>query len=270
MKIKAIFTDIDDTIIVAGKEPAPKLIETIKKLKEKNILFIPITGRPFMSLEKLAQDLGLNDYVCGYNGAYAYDLKNEDLIISNKLETNKKNKIIDYLNNINLNFVVFDEDEKNIKTLDTTNEYALLEASLNKLPLIKASVEEIKKIDTFKILALSDPKEAQDYVDELNSLFSDDFQISISKPFFIEINSRDASKGRCVQTMIEHLNINAENILCFGDSMNDFDMIKNFPKTVAVGNAHPLILDTATWKTKSVGENGVSYFIDHQIFHEFE
>ena len=262
MKISAVFTDIDDTILISGSEPSQKLLSTVAKLQQLNIPFIPITGRAFMSLMLMKSQLNLQDYLCGYNGAYAFDIKNNNILIQNKPQQLHLEKIITYLKQENINFALFDEENHRIVTPDANCQYAKFEAELNNLPLVQLPIEILKNIPSFKILAFSEPELTTAKVTLLQQHFSDIFKITISKPFFIEINNYGVSKGDCISKMCELLSIDINEVLCFGDSLNDLEMFTLVPNSVAVSNAKPEILALAKYKTAAVEEDGFSLFLD--------
>lgn len=262
MKISAVFTDIDDTILISGNPPSEKLLATIARLNQLQIPFVPITGRAFMSLVLMQSQMSLQNYLCGYNGAYAFDIKNNKALIQNKPEQIQLIKMIDYLVDQEINFALFDEANRRIVTPNASCEYAQFEARLNNLSLAELSPTELKNIPSFKILAFSDPSFTQAKVDKLQAHFSDIFKITVSKPFFIEINNYGVSKGDCIRQMCELLKLHINEVLCFGDSLNDLEMFEFVPNSVAVANAKPEILALAKYKTASVEEDGFSLFLD--------
>ena len=44
--------------------------------------------------------------------------------------------------------------------------------------------------------------------------------------YTVEINHVDATKGKGIKRVIEQLNMSIEDTICFGDGMNDYDMMK--------------------------------------------
>lgn len=51
-KYKIIFIDIDGTLVNDEKQVSQRTINTIKRLKEKGIITVLTSGRPYGSIEK--------------------------------------------------------------------------------------------------------------------------------------------------------------------------------------------------------------------------
>lgn len=75
----------------------------------------------------------------------------------------------------------------------------------------------------------------------------------------VEINHVDATKGKGIKRVIEQLNMSIEDTICFGDGMNDYDMMKTCHRSVAMGNACEEIKQYASAVCESVDNDGVYY-----------
>lgn len=68
---KAIFIDVDGTLIRKDHSISLKTLNTIRRLKEKNYLVVLASARPLSGIEPIAKKLGLsNDPLISLNGAY--------------------------------------------------------------------------------------------------------------------------------------------------------------------------------------------------------
>ena len=70
MKYKAVFFDIDGTILMPDHQYSPSTKEAIRQLQEHGIHTFIATGRPSHEIEELATELNI-DSAIGFNGAYA-------------------------------------------------------------------------------------------------------------------------------------------------------------------------------------------------------
>lgn len=72
-----------------------------------------------------------------------------------------------------------------------------------------------------------------------------------------------AQKGPVLKEYIESLGYTMEEVMVFGDSLNDFSMLEmDFGATVAMENADPEVKAVAKYVTKSNTEHGVAYVIE--------
>ena len=54
---------------------------------------------------------------------------------------------------------------------------------------------------------------------------TDTYKGIIKKEYFCDINVNGVSKGISIKRLMDILNINSDEIVCFGDSMNDYSMM---------------------------------------------
>ena len=68
---KAVFIDIDGTLIKSDHTISEATFAVIQKLKEKNILVILVSARPLSGILPIVREIGLLNYpVASLNGAY--------------------------------------------------------------------------------------------------------------------------------------------------------------------------------------------------------
>ncbi len=82
-RIKAIVSDLDETLLRDDKEVSQKNFDIIQEIRNLGIHFIPATGRPYYSMKKTIQDLDLykeDDYTLSYNGGMIHNnIKSEPI-----------------------------------------------------------------------------------------------------------------------------------------------------------------------------------------------
>jgi Cof subfamily protein (haloacid dehalogenase superfamily) len=86
------------------------------------------------------------------------------------------------------------------------------------------------------------------------------FHIIRSDPRFLEFCPLGADKAVGVEFLRKKLGISKENVYCFGDQGNDYEMIASY-QGVAMGNAIAKDKEVAKFVTKSANEDGVGYAI---------
>ena len=71
----------------------------------------------------------------------------------------------------------------------------------------------------------------------MNFLLSIIMQHSFSNKKWIEIFPKECSKYNSIKLLSEYLNISNDDVIAFGDGLNDIEMIKNCGCGVALNNA---------------------------------
>jgi len=68
-----------------------------------------------------------------------------------------------------------------------------------------------------------------------------------------------------VARLAEHAGVKLENIVVFGDSLNDLEMIQQIPNSVAVGNARDEVKAAARWVCDTNDQDGVARWLETYV-----
>ena len=74
--IKLIASDMDGTLLNSNKQLSPSLYGVLKKLNDKGIVFVAISGREIFSLKEIFKDVE-EDIAVSYTHLYGIYLKAE-------------------------------------------------------------------------------------------------------------------------------------------------------------------------------------------------
>jgi hydroxymethylpyrimidine pyrophosphatase-like HAD family hydrolase len=102
-------------------------------------------------------------------------------------------------------------------------------------------------------------KECYDFVDELKASFPSFVFHIWEKGKSCDIHSIDVSKGKAIEKVCNYFGIPIQKSIAFGDGFNDIEMFKVCGKSIAMETAPDQLKQVATFVTKSVKENGVSW-----------
>ncbi len=80
-----------------------------------------------------------------------------------------------------------------------------------------------------------------------------------------EMNGLASGKYQAVAKLGDMLQIGMDEMLGFGDDENDFDILKNVGKGVAVANAIPMVKEIADDIAQSNDEDGVAQYIEKEL-----
>ena len=79
---------------------------------------------------------------------------------------------------------------------------------------------------------------------------------------YVEVYSKDASKGRALAELARHLNIRKEEIACIGDGENDLSMFESAGLRIAMGNAVEDLKKQADYVTDSNARDGAAKAVE--------
>lgn len=284
--IKVIAADMDGTLLADNRRISPETFAAVHHAQEEGIRFMVVTGRNFKGAAEELDHVELNcDYIVS-SGAEIRNPKRE-IVEQMAIDMDLCESIYEILKKYPLS-VVFTTDECDyaIGTPEEIEEGFILSLQLFFLDMPK---EEIVKTGFYKEMkAGTKPVESFQKLKEMHVpiykifLFAEDAQLlaSIGKevaedervavassfPNNLEITDTRAQKGPVLKAYIESLGYTMDEVMVFGDSMNDYSMLSmDFGATVAMANAAPEIKAVCKYETKSNEEHGVAWAIEEML-----
>lgn len=122
---------------------------------------------------------------------------------------------------------------------------------------LKKYMPEAKRILTDRWRETSIALEASLDIQEIKKILSN-FNVRIETTGYgIHLAAKEQNKFFGLQKALELMKISAEEVVAFGDSENDVDMIKNVGLGVAVGNAFEIVKKNAKIVAEKNGGEGV-------------
>jgi len=115
-------------------------------------------------------------------------------------------------------------------------------------------------------ITIIDEEEAMEEVEQhLKALYPHRLNLMLSRPLFLEITHPQATKGRALKILADNLGVRREEILAFGDSFNDIDMLEYAGLGVAVENARPAVKKVADLISPPHHEDGVAQILEQYV-----
>lgn len=76
-------------------------------------------------------------------------------------------------------------------------------------------------------------------------------------PYFLDVVNLGCSKAKALAHLAASVGIGMDEVMAVGDQLNDLDMLSSVGLGVAMGNAHPAVLERAAVTVASNAEDGV-------------
>lgn len=250
--IKLVATDIDGTILIPEGEFRTSVIECIKKLTNKGIKVVLVTGRMHDAAKKIAKDLNLTTPVISYQGGLV--VEQDKKLYERYLTEEQTQRIIDWAKVEKIHINLYNDD-----ILYSETECYEVQRYCNNLHTehtIK-KFDEIKKDKINKLLAIdySNPERITRYEKELQEIFPDMYIVK-STPYFLEFSNPEASKKYAVEFLQNYWGLKKEEILTIGDQNNDIALLQAGGIKIAMGNATDELKSIADDITDTVYNDG--------------
>lgn len=265
LNIKIAFFDIDGTLTNSQKEITSTTIDTLNKISKKGIDIVLCTGRSNTYVLNLTKNINTINYIISSNGARIYDVKKNENIYTNKLNVENINKVWDFFSTNKISCILVSNN------LSYVNKYADITSINNKNGTFEkiTNINEIKNKDLYQIIAESTETKKMYNLEKFLKNYKELKLINytynyINKNYcFFDIVNNIVNKGDACKYLLKELNINKENAICFGDSVNDFDMFETCGISVAMGNAIDELKNISDYITDTNDNNGISKFFDN-------
>lgn len=267
--IKLIAVDMDGTLLQSDNQIGEETKSTLKKADEAGIKIVPASGRPLPGVIPYMEELGITgdeNYAVLYNGGLVQSISGNALI-SHQFNYDEFRKFIQLQKQnpgINLHFM----KEHDYWTLDRRLSVRMAAMSaVSGTPFVVKDFDEVPADFQFIKAEYTGPKDKLDRLEKNIPEWLKGYNVARSDPMILEINKREASKGKGIHQLAQKLGIKDNEVMIFGDQGNDMSMFQNTDfKKIAMGNAIDKIKDKADFVTKTNDEAGIAYTIDKFIF----
>ena len=261
MQIDAIVTDLDDTLLNAQSALSPYTLSVFRRAREKGVRIVPASGRAAYSMEPYVRALetGLPYIAC--NGA---QLVNADHTVMETVAftPQQARAIIRYFHANGFYTQCYRDDSFYYeKECSASAEYR---RSSGMHGHAVGDLEAFVTFPTPKVLSVQSPEEVARLLPLIRKVFPE-ASFTVSKPYFLEAEPPNVSKGVALRRLAGKLNLSPERTLVFGDSLNDLTMLGYAVHSVAVGNARDEVKRAARHVCGTNAEDGVARFVDEHV-----
>jgi len=101
------------------------------------------------------------------------------------------------------------------------------------------------------------------HVEEFKEAVKGEFDCITRGKNFLELVPIGYSKATGINFLMDYYNVPIENILVFGDSNNDLEMLKYVPNSVAMGVCSDEVAKVASYRTDTVENDGIYKAMKH-------
>lgn len=273
MGIKLIAFDLDGTFLRNDKTVSKRNLTAVARAAEKGIHIVPATGRLYEGMPDEIRDLPFVRYVIAINGAEIYDAKEKQILHRAELTSEEAGRILKYGEELEAICGCYLAGEGWMEAAEykKIEEYITVPKLIQTIKRIYLPIENMKKNILDQGLTLQKIqyyfKESQKQEKALANMAKafPDLEISSSLPNNMEINSSSANKGKGLKFLCEHLGIEPEECMAFGDGTNDISMILQAGIGVAMENAYPEMLSAAEYRTETNEQDGVAKMIERYL-----
>ena len=257
LKIKAVFFDIDGTLIRYHTHDMPtSTLEALKVLRQKGIKLFLATGRAPKSVEFM-RDYFDFDGVIAFNGQYCFD--KEEVLFEKAISRQSILSVLPYLTKKQI-ASSFETVDGNFFNIINDRVYDLIRlVGVNEPDPQTVDIATLKQ-DVYQMTVYVNSEEEAElmkWLPDCRALRWCRYQT------FINIVGKDGGKSVGISKVCEKYGLKINELMAFGDGGNDIDMLQYVGTGVAMGNAADSVKQVANYVTDDVGCDGVYKALKH-------
>lgn len=247
-KTKIIFFDIDDTLRNSKTGFIPSTIPTaFKQLRDKGILTGIATGRGIFGVVPEIKALK-PDFFVTLNGAYIEDKKG-NVIYSNKIAKDKVEEYITWTKEVGIDYGLVGSHAAKL-----SRRTEMISQAIDPIyPDLEVDPDFYQKEDIYQMWTFEDQGDALVLPDTLASTL----RMVRWHEHSSDVVPISGSKAAGVAKVVDQLGLKPENVMVFGDGLNDLELFDYAGISVAMGVSHEKIKEKADYITKTLEEDGI-------------
>ena len=270
-KYKAVFIDLDGTLLNSNKEISPRNLACLQKLYHAGVHIIISTGRTLRSVQIVAKNLHVSSPLIVLNGGQICESLFSKSIKIYYTPNSLRDNIYAFCRHIVKDFKHFRVENILIDTAESL--YALYPNISNMDEFSSHYDVPPHAFDPFNpplspvvgVLFLLEDNTYHNLFLETYRKFDPENLADVctfNGWSWLEISCKNINKGRALKDVCEYLSINPLDTIAFGDGHNDVDMLRYAGLGVAMANADSYAIAAADTFTLSNNDDGVAVFLE--------
>lgn len=244
---KLLAFDIDGTLLDSNKRPLASTVEALQVLRESGHFVTLATGRSRYLTETVIRELDFENYIL-CNGAAAF--LNHQQVFKETLASESLQKLIQDCQALEIDTSLIHLDSsKRLSSFDMEK----MEEAMTSFGSHASDLGYLnEKEDVYQALAY--------YDERLDHLFDGRYpELNFVRwhEKCVDVVPERGSKARTLLTVAQRLEIPREDIIGFGDGLNDREMLREVGVGVAMGNASEIVKKEADIITKDNNSDGI-------------
>lgn len=265
--IQFIFVDLDGTFLNSDKQVTVESLKTIQKIKkEYSVQFGIASGRALTSLIPMLKEQNLEnivDVIVANNGAEILDVHTKNTKYLPFVEPSVLNDVLTTFQHWPKMTVCF--HNPNIFYATRKTDRILHIQKMNHEDHLLDPLKNQSFGASARIMLILDSPVYETYIEKIRNVRFPNLKGYRSEKDIYEFMHRETSKEKGIEAYVKQWGCSLEDVMSFGDSENDKEMIRECGWGVAMKNAKRSIQNIANDQTAFTNdENGVvEYLLQH-------
>ncbi|WP_162140197.1 HAD family hydrolase [Haploplasma axanthum] len=253
-----IALDLDDTLLTSQKNISPLTKEAIINLSDKGYKFVIATGRSFNGAKKYHKELNLETPIVSNNGSLVTFPDGKKL--AEYMPESEIKDIIDSIKEYAVTIIINLEDSIHSHNFNKELEVLFNGASINEI--VELDFNNIPKNVLNLVVLINEENRTKFEKIFENKRIKQRYWGTYDGECFYDLYLSDISKYSALKKVLNHYNLTKDDLIAFGDSSNDIEMLSNAKIGIAMKNAHKHVKEKANEETDFDNNNdGIGHYL---------
>ena len=264
-KPRLVATDVDGTLLDPFDRVTPRVAAVIARLVADGVGFVLVTGRPPRWIPPVVAQLDVARMAVCANGAVLYDAV-EDAVLWSRVLAPATLADLAAATSEALPGCGLAVERLPAGAHDAASTFVAEPDYLHAWPDADngfAPRAELLAEPAVKLLIRCPELSSDAMVAALGPVVVDIADLTFSHPRgLVEASPPGVTKATGLAEVADRLDIDVEDVMAFGDMPNDLEMLRWAGHGVAMGNAHPALLEIADEVTAGNGDDGLALVLE--------
>ena len=246
MDIRLVAMDLDGTLLDQDKRISEENRRALRACEARGIKMVFASGRSFESLRRMALEVGLSSPIISANGARVDGSPNGPMLKDYPFDPSLARIVYDILSESGMYFIIYTDGRLykcnaaagggadrglNAAKWNEMKEPSLIDVVDDPVRTVREGLDRVHKFVVFSLDASR--------IEALRDLLARTTPASLSSSWFdnVEVLRPGAGKGTALTDLARSLGIKRQQVMAFGDNLNDMDMLTSAGVPVAMENA---------------------------------
>lgn len=260
-----IATDLDHTLLQDDLSLSPRTVAAIRAATQAGTAVVPATARPVWAVRELISDEVFGSWAVCTNGAVVVHLGTGEILVEETLEVSVQQAIAAALLERYPGTLFASVRDGGFGFVAQHGYQAIASPGQQGRGgeiVVGHALGEVLEAASVKLVACHPEVSSGALHAALAGSGVDGFESSLSGAPFLEINRAGVNKGTGLARLAAKLGERREDVVAFGDAMNDIPMLAWAGIGVAMGNADAAVKDAADEITAANVDDGVAVVIE--------
>jgi Cof subfamily protein (haloacid dehalogenase superfamily) len=263
---RLVATDVDGTLLDPDDRVTPRAAAVIGRLVAAGVGFVLVTGRPPRWIPPVIAALPVARLAVCANGAVLYDAVDDRVLGARTLAPDTLVALAEAVTEVlpgsglAVERVGASADDSSVDQFVAEPDYVHAWPNPDHAPAERA---ELLGRPAIKMLVRAPELSSDAMVAALTPAVGHLADLTFSHPRgLVEMSPPGVTKATGLAEVARSLDVAPSDVVAFGDMPNDLEMLRWAGHGVAMGNAHPALLEAADEVTASNGEDGLAVVLE--------